>query len=96
MPPKPLPTDIRSGPGRKPIGPFVVINPRKIPKGRFIIRETEAIPCDHEKDCGKSHGYKESGRWFEGDAYAGDKVEMWLGRGFIEKGSPKNKPGESE
>ncbi len=39
MPPKPLPTDIRSGPGRKPAGPFVVINPRKIPKGRFIIRE---------------------------------------------------------
>lgn len=41
MPPKPLPTDLKSGPGRpqKPIGPFVVINPRKIPKGRFIIHE---------------------------------------------------------
>jgi hypothetical protein len=30
---------LRSGPGRKPTGPFAVINPRKIPKGRFIIRE---------------------------------------------------------
>ena len=47
-----------------PKGPFVVINPRGIPKGRFIIRDDDV-------------------RYFEGDTYAGEKVEMWLGRGFI-------------
>ncbi len=33
MPAKP--TDIKP----KPTGPFVILNPRKIPKGRHIIRE---------------------------------------------------------
>ena len=40
MPAKPLPTDLTSGPSKpktKPTGPFVVINPRKIPG--FYIRE---------------------------------------------------------
>ena len=56
----------------KKTGPFVVINPRKIPKGRFIIREVVKG--------------KEVGRWYAGDVYDGGKVEHWLERGFIEKG----------
>ena len=42
MPPKPLPTDIKAGPPPRRRGKFSgrfrVINPRGIPKGRYIIR----------------------------------------------------------
>ena len=90
MPPKPLPTDIRSGPGRKtkPTGPFVVVNPHQgrkqgaIPKGRFFIQDADKMPCAHQEGCALPGCHKVT-VWREGDVYTGKRVAVRLEHGSI-------------
>lgn len=88
MPPKPLPTDIRSGPAKKPTGPFVVVNPHlgrsqgKIPKDRFYIKDVDKVPCAHKGFCALPGCHKVT-IWREGDIYTGSRVEARLASGSI-------------
>ena len=83
---------------RQPSGPFIVLNPRGIPKGRHIISYPgQCVNCKDphkghlKKPCKKGYKPEKVDHWYEGDVWTphedSDAASL-LRRGFIKEGKP--------